>query len=114
MTIEEFNKFVEWWMSKREYAWQIAEAICGRPIMSVFISDNDAPNERIGFSYYEWDDDHATTQDYFSVELLLDPNAIEKAMAMRAEKKKKEALIKLERLRIEYEELKAQYEPPKQ
>lgn len=120
ITREEFDRFAAWWDSKREYAKQIAKTLCERTIHDIFLSD-DTPPKRIGYTYYEYDDDHFHSTGYFPASYLFDSDSIEKAKEQRAEEKRQEAIRleqqrledgrkELERARAEYEYLKAKFE----
>jgi hypothetical protein len=121
ITIEEFNKFAAWWISKREYAEKIAEEICGHSPDAIFITNWGDGKNQIGFTHYPWDDAHYTETEYFPSEWLFDPNAIEKARAIREENKRQEKARQEEqekerrqkdedRIRAEYKRLMEKYE----
>jgi hypothetical protein len=123
-TREDFNLFYDWWLSKREHAKKIANALCDRTIYDIFLS-SDSDKSCIGYTYYQYSDDSYPETGYFDINYLFDPKSIEKATEirkeekrqkeiLRAQKERDEALNRLECARVEYERLKAQYEPPKQ
>ena len=121
-TREEFDRFAAWWLSKQEHTKKIANALCNRGIYDVFISASDDSDElRIGYTYYRYADDNYPETDYFRINFLFDPNAIEKATMKRDEEKRLEALRReernmkekrerMERAKWDYEQLKKELE----